>query len=224
MPPVFDSATSAIALGSAGFSITHVVGSNSNRAVIASVGTSSGGGANLTSSASYNSVALEELVDLVVGDQHISGHMSTAEPASGSHSFTFALAAADDELGAGVADYHDVDQTTRHGTPVSNSGSSATATSGAITSAAGELCFGGCYINGATITPDGGQTERFENQNIGGFTSHNASEEVGAASVTLQWTLTSALWVAWGVSMKPSGAAAAVSGPTPAMAMQQRMG
>lgn len=206
MPPVFDSATSGIATGSSGFSITHVVGSNSNRAVVASVGSSTGAGARTCTGATYNGVALQEMIertDAGTGDMCLSGHMTTAEPASGSHSFAFTLSGAGDEVGAAVADYHDVNQTTPHGTAVANDGNGGTSSSGAVSSAANELVFGAAYIGSTIITPAGGQTQRFEDQGIGSFASHNGCEKAGAGSVTLQWTHDAGIdWVAWAVPIK----------------------
>lgn len=202
--PTFNAATTGSALNSSGFSITHVVSSNADRSVFACVGSSSGNSAS-TTAASYNSVALEELWDVWGGISQGSGHLTTAEPASGSHAFSFTLNAVHDELGAFVADYYGVNQSTPHGTPASSSDSTTTSSTTAIGSAVGELVVGGSYAGATSMTPDGAQTEICEVQNIGSFSSINGSQKAGAASVTMTWTHADAEWVAGGVSLKPAG-------------------
>lgn len=130
--------------------------------------------------------------------------------ASGASTVTGTFDATKNDARMTVMTYTGVDQVTPIGT-------AATATGGAspitvnVTSAAGELVVD-CAEGGASadpITVGAGQTQR---SNHGDGTNHTqvTSEEAGAASVTMSWTLTASdYWAQVAVPLKPASAAAA---------------
>lgn len=110
--------------------------------------------------------------------------------------------------------YCDVDQTASFGTAVEAEGASTTP-SVTISSAAGELVVDVTAVDtgsDTTLTVHASQTER-ANINSANNHRHGGSEEEGAASVAMRWTLGAArFWGSTGVALKP--AAAGVSART----------
>lgn len=92
--------------------------------------------------------------------------------------------------GIAVAAYTGVDQTTPHDAPVTDTTDLTSPLAITTTSAVDDLCIDviGVKDHTGTLTVDGGQTQR---ANVGpADLKLGLSEEAGAASVTMQWTLT----------------------------------
>jgi hypothetical protein len=116
-------------------------------------------------------------------------------------------------LASGVAaasSYCGVHQTVPLGTPATATGVTTTPTV-AVTSAADELVIDALGTGGtATAAVHVSQTERLSLSNlIPGVALLGASEEAGAASVTMSWTLSETdYWAIVGVALKPTSAVA----------------
>lgn len=103
--------------------------------------------------------------------------------------------------------YTGVDQTggtTTFRNAATNLGGSATASSGAITSATGDMVVGACAGANGFITPSG--TGIFNENSIG--IGGGANTDNGAATVTLTFTLTSGNWGYAACDIKAAGGAA----------------
>jgi hypothetical protein len=103
-----------------------------------------------------------------------------------------------------ITTYCNVLQSTTQGTVAAPTTGSSTTPSVNVSSAAGELVIDFLVSGPRTLTADGSQTERVDST-VAGNHSQGGSEEAGAASVTMSWTLSSASdWAITGVSLKPS--------------------
>lgn len=120
----------------------------------------------------------------------------------------------------GISSWNGVDATVPLGTAVTNSGASGNG-SVVVSSAAGEIVAGVIMVEealGADVAS--GDTQLFEIDNAD-FLVANGAQQNGAASVTLDWTLTSASgWAANGVPLKPAGGGG--GGPTITYPMLER--
>jgi signal peptidase I len=123
-------------------------------------------------------------------------------PQTGSNSVVVTLSGeTNDDIVAGATSWRAVHQSTPLGTAVFASGESDTA-SVDVTSAAGEVVVDVVASDRETVSADGGQTEHWSAQpnKLGG----GGSSELGAASVTMSWTLgQSTFWAIGGVPLKP---------------------
>jgi hypothetical protein len=138
-------------------------------------------------------------------------------PASGTKTIAITTAGTARKISAGSRTYSGVHQTTSWGTAVTATGASTTP-SVTISSASGELVIDHAMGAGTdTFTVGSGQTERY---NVvtggGGPPNQNArsagSEEAGAASVTMDWTIGASIsWATVGAPLKSDGAAVSVS-------------
>lgn len=180
---------------------------------------------SLTTSVTYNGVSMTEIDDTIQGFAHLSCHRLTA-PATGAHTVAVTYAGVNDEAIAGAVSYTGVDQTTPVGT-FAGAGSASTTPSVNVSSASGELVVDAVYasvaISGNTLTVGSGQTARVDDEDAGsGFGALGMSEEAGAATVTMSWTLGSnADWRIGGIPLKPA-AEAALNYTTPAPPNQRR--
>lgn len=106
-----------------------------------------------------------------------------------------------------VISYSNVNQTTPLGTPAKASSNSSTTPSVTVTSSAGELVIDGVSAHVAFTGMGSGQTGRISEATV---VNVRGSEEAGAASVVMDWTLGSASnWASIGVSLKPSAGGSA---------------
>ena len=140
-------------------------------------------------------------------------------PTSGTNSVAVAVTNSNEASAAAIT-YSNVNQSTAVGTPTTGGGSGS-APSIAVTSAVGEVVVDGvCSTDNVTFTAGAGQTKRagLAVNNV----SNGASEEAGAASVTMSWTNSVTDWAAIGVSLKPS-AAPPVGGSGAAPRMAERL-
>lgn len=162
----------------------------------------------LTSSATYNAVAMTEVWDVStgLGGAASSGHI-LINPATGANNIVITIAGSVFALGGGAQSYTGCDTAAPNGTGVSNSGTGTTSTA-TVTSAAGEIVVDGSFVNtSGAITVGAGQTSRGEVDGIGfGFNAFGHSSEPGAASVDMTWTFSSNAWACGAVSLKPLAA------------------
>lgn len=101
-----------------------------------------------------------------------------------------------------VISYSNVNQVTPHGTAVKASSNSSSAPSVTVSSAAGELVIDGVAAHVAFSAMGAGQTGRISETTV---VNVRGSEEAGAASVVMDWTLGSASnWASIGLPLKPS--------------------
>jgi hypothetical protein len=109
-----------------------------------------------------------------------------------------------------AASYCGVHQTVPLGTPATATGITA-APSVAVTSAADELVIDALMSGGtATATAGAGQTEQLSLVHSLAFALLGVSDEAGAASVTMSWTLSETdYWAIVAVALKPTSAVAA---------------
>ena len=109
-----------------------------------------------------------------------------------------------------VSHYQGVAQTSSTGTFASATGSS-TAPSVAVTSAVNELVVDGAgWVAGGVGTAGAGQTQRAQEEQ-GDVFRMGTSDEAGAASVTMSWTVDTGGWTIQGVPLKPVAAAGATN-------------
>lgn len=140
----------------------------------------------------------------------ILGVYELVSPSAGSQTTTVNFSGASGRCAFYIVSRSGVNTSTPSGTPATNTGTSATA-SATASSASGELVEGVVHYVGTSVTSDASQTER-ENQPDWVSTSRtfSAAEKAGAASVTLQWTASSAAWRVVAIPIKPTAAAANV--------------
>lgn len=192
--PTFDSASSAAGTGSATFS--HTVANQANRVLVVDV---------LTVNVNISSVVFNSSETLTLDRRRLhAGGFPLAErwyyigPTVTTANIVVTGNAGDVVIGAGRT-YYDVDQTT----PITNGTSaegSSTTPSLTVSSAAGNLVIDMVGAIAGSGTVGAGQTERFDLASGGGVDM--GSEEAGAASVSMDWTLnTSGNWVQLGGSL-----------------------
>lgn len=183
----------------------------SDRILIVAIG-SGDSPTQLTTSVTYNGVAMTEIADVQGGDYaHVSLHYLVA-PATGANTIAFTLAGAQSEVCCVASSYTGVDQSVPVGTHQSAGGTSATAAAPAVSSAAGELVVDGVFGADTNLIAVGaGQTMRQEAEDSGnGFGAAGTSDEPGAASVTMSWAINTGLaaspsWAIIAVPLKPAG-------------------
>jgi len=216
--PVFDN--NSTGNGTDDFSFSHTNNCTVNCGMVVVTCTSTGGGTSV-SSVTYNSVAMTELGGVggvfQVGVRTQLWQLNS--PTSGTNSVAVAVTNSNEASAAAIT-YSNVNQSTAVGTPTTGGGSGS-APSIAVTSAVGEVVVDGvCSTDNVTFTAGAGQTKRagLAVNNV----SNGASEEAGAASVTMSWTNSVTDWAAIGVSLKPS-AAPPVGGSGAAPRMAERL-
>ncbi len=116
-------------------------------------------------------------------------------------------------MSSSARSFSGADQTTPHGTPVSNCDSGIDNISIAVGAAVGDLVIDAVLMGGSNsnLASTGGQTESC-NAAIGAVAIHGASRKAGAASVTMSWEHTGGFsrnWGIIGVAIKPAAAASA---------------
>jgi len=131
---------------------------------------------------------------------------------------------------SGSSSYSGVDQTTPFNAASPQGATNTTGTiTVAVTSATGELVvdsvFDPEFSVADTLVPSGSQTTIYNITN-GGNNAGGASDQPGAASVTMSWTgvTGSGDWDTVGVSMVPAASSVPVVLPRSAVPMQQRRG
>ena len=207
MAIAFDAANTGTSASSSSITISLTVASNSNRIVFGSISFSNN--AVNISSMTYAAAAMTPVDELIANNSSTAVQRKTA-PATGANNLVMTLTGSSSTNAGGGSSYYGVDQTTPLGTPVKNSSASGNPSS-TVTSAAGELVvdFLGDLGGSGTVTPDAGQTQRWQIEEAGTERS-SSSEEAGAASVVMSWThAISGEWTQIAVAIKPAAAAAA---------------
>jgi len=169
------------------------------------VGVSLNRGASSITGVTYNSVAMTNIGTAGFGTAFMSLWQLVA-PATGEHDIVVSLSGFAEVIG-GATSWTGVHQTTPLGTFASATGTS-TSPSVNVTSATGEMVVDTLNARGtATATVDPSQTERWNLLTTGAEPVRGTgSNESGAATVTMSWTLgASEGWAIGGVSLKPVG-------------------
>ena len=193
MAVTFDTNTSSDVDGGASpLTWTHTGTGSTDRAVAVSLGFDVVLGMAITD-VTYDSTAMTYAEQQPAsgnrrGRQYV---LATNDKAAGSHTVSVSYTGTAVGTAFGAASYAGVDQTTpiRSGSATSASGSDDAPTV-AVTSQADDLAIDMVYHAAVTETAGGGQTERIDVANGGNQLS--VSDEAGAASVTMSWSLSAA--------------------------------
>lgn len=204
MAVTFDAATTGTASSATSVSATHTA---SGTDLAAFMHTASAAGTPQAVTGSYAGTAMTEHWDTTFATYYRHAGYTLVNPATGAQTVTATYAGTQGNLRIGVATYTGVDQTTPVGTPNTATGSSTTP-SVAITSATDELVVDGmAQVANANATAGANQTERWDL--AGAEISVAGSDEAGAATTTMSWTLpASVAWHIGGIAFKPAAAAA----------------
>lgn len=122
--------------------------------------------------------------------------------------------ATSDNMVSGTICFTGVNQSTPLGTAAKAEGAGTNAEV-IVTSATGEMVVDGVrsHGSGSTVTVGAGQTERYSAADATYNEEAGGSHENGAASVTMNWTVSDDAWVIVGVPLKPTAATARHSRP-----------
>jgi hypothetical protein len=156
------------------------------------------------SSITYNGVSLASMVSGThEGSNGFQAIWGLVAPATGANNVVVTFSASC-EHAVGATSRNGVDQTTPAGSSNTASGSS-TGPTVDVSSASGEVVIDVCSAFSTTFAQGTGQTERWDLGNSGGIEEAASSDEAGAATVTMSWTLgTSRQWGMAAVALKPS--------------------
>lgn len=210
MPTVTHDATTPFQCGSAGvstFSFSHTC-TGSELLLIVDVGIRQGGSTKSVTSVTYNGVALTKLG---IADNATVVRVSRwylIAPATGSHSVVVNCDAA--FISGAARSYTVVDQSTPFNANVDGAGHAYKSTTGSSlapsntpASATGELVVDAVahQNSGSTASVGSGQTSRFNTVTTSTTAANNTvcygSEEAGAASVAMDWTISGATARSW---------------------------
>lgn len=181
------------------FGGVEVSASGSDRILIATIGVFKTGGVTTISSVTYGGIAMSQVTSGTVASGTIrSSIYYLINPTAGAADIVVTLAAT-----AGcylvASSWVGVHQTTPLGTYASATDTSAAPTV-TVTSATDEVVVDALMTIGAgTLTVGSGQTVIATQ-----FSVFGSSQEPGATSVAMAWTIASQLWVTGGVPLKPS--------------------
>lgn len=202
MAIAFDAATTGSASSATSVSATHTHTGTNGAAFMHSA---SAAATPQAVAGSYAGTSMTEHWDTTFASFYRHAGYTLVNPATGAQTVTATYAGSQGQLRIGVATYTGVDQTTPVGTPNTATGSSTTP-SVAITSATDELVVDGmAQVANANATAGANQTERWDL--AGTEVSIAGSEEAGAATTTMSWTLpASAAWHIGGIPFKPAAA------------------
>jgi hypothetical protein len=166
-------------------------------------------GADTPTTVTFDGVAMTQVaVKVSTGDANLQTYiygLAVGSKAAGTYTCSVSGLNARKFVGKAIA-WNGVNQSSPVGTPASASGNSTTP-SISVTSAANELvidCVAWTAASSITGTVDASQTSLFND--AGGATQVSAagSSEAGAASVTMNWTLSgTAQWASCGIALKP---------------------
>jgi hypothetical protein len=180
--------------------ISYTTANTANRILMVGVAAQQPNGS--VTSVTYNGIGLTKLGNLSNSSQSRIEIWFLKAPPAGTHNVVVTNSQNDNGV-IGVMSFSGVDQTTPFGIITTAQGSSTTA-SVTVASANGELVYSVVgFNNGATnLTPGSGQTEYWD-QTVNSSIAGSGSTKTGAASVSVQWTSTSASWTIGAVSLKP---------------------
>lgn len=200
MAVAVDSVSQGSISGAASLTISHTVGSGSNRALyvfvtsqnstdLMSSGTVTYGGTGLGS-------ALQSVVESGNGSNFLRVFRMTAPPSGTANVVITPSASA--YLHAYCVSLEDVDQTTPEGTIVTNPPGGSATTSTSPSSVTVTLGTGGMALDmitrrvaSSSLTPDGSQTRSGTELTAGAIATSGASRKSGSGSTTMSWTFAS---------------------------------
>lgn len=206
--PTFDAASEVSGLAVSGLSVSHTC-SGSNRGLLVEAFQSATAAGTVTA-CTYNSVAARELLSELNPTSFRGTLLFLVAPATGANTLSVTYSKSEDEVAMGGTSYTNVRQTDSVGPAVGANGLSSAPTV-TIPSATGEVVVAGVYhfqSPPGSLTPGAGQTERWEIEEIVAGLDAGASEEAGAASVTMSYTGSADFWLILGVSLRDASASA----------------
>ena len=215
--------SSSSAAGVSQLTFSHTA-SGDNRAVFVGVGFSTGGGAGSCTGVTYGGVAMTEKWDFTFSTNYGNAGYTLAGDvniATGAQNVVVTLNATHDEVAAGAISLTNVNSGDPTGTANTTSGLNGSTCTIDITGVTGGLVVDNVYTEGV-LTPDGGNTSRWEQESIGGFTSGGGSTKAGATSVTMSWNTNGELWGLGGICFKPSGGTVPKQAPMHSMRQAAR--
>lgn len=211
MAVAFDAAADGAADSGSSVSYSHTC-SGSDRLLIVGVAWR---GTQTVSSVTYNGVAMTQVAAHAAGGNNTRvKQYYLINPASGANTVSVTMSGATN-LVVGSISFNGAHQTTPLGTQATATGTSGNP-SVSVSSASDEIVVDSLsYDRASSLTVGAGQTQRYNRDDNGGGDLWGAgSTEAGAASVTMSWTAgASEGWAIAGVSVKPSGGAAAATYP-----------
>ena len=213
--PLFDAATTGTAANATTLTFSHTVGAaGADRLLIVAVSIDN----RAVSGVTYNAVAMTSVGSATAPDGKQISHMwQLVAPATGANNVVVTCSNNGVDIVAVATSYTLVDQTTPLGTAATATGTSTTA-SVTVTSATGELVVDSVSSNLGTLTVGAGQTAR--GNGVAGDNQGGLSEEAGAASVVMSWTIgSSSAWASVGVSLKGAVAGTTVTPGTVALTL-----
>lgn len=183
---------------------SHTCGAGSDRGLVVGLAWNASAGMAITG-VTYNGVAMTHTgATGTDGTNRRSTQYALANPASGANTVSVAFTGTASLIGFGGSSYTGVDQTTpiRAGTP--NSGGNTTGNpSIAITSQTDDMVVDMGHFSAISAAVGAGQTQRFQ---VAAGDRACASDEPGASSVTMSWTLTAGgPWAICGFSLAAAG-------------------
>ena len=204
-----DAVSSGTTSGGSSITISHTIGSGSDRLMLVGVSMNNDGYETVTG-VTWNGTALTPVGTEANDDDARVEIWRLVAPSTGTHNVVVTFSAAlEQEAHAGVVTFTGVDQTTPLGAFVSDNHDSSTPATVDIPSASGELVFGVVASEYEGLTASSGQDERW---NLAVSSTYGAGGTAAGAAptVTMSWNLDAAQhWAMGGVSIKPSGS----SGP-----------
>ena len=186
------------------------IAAGSNLFLIVSVEMRNAGGAvGSVSTCKWNTTETMTLIDAYTnpGGNYRVELWGLVNPTTGAHSVSLTYTGTIGRGIAGASSYSGVNQSTPTGTAAHADGTS-TAPAVTLTSAAGEVGYACCGWNGsAGGAGTSNDTQRYKTITTAGSgeLGGGAQEAPGAASVTIDWTITSTIWTVTGVPIKPAG-------------------
>ncbi len=211
----FDGASGGIATSAASVTYSHTVTSNTNGVLYVCTMGQQSGSPGVVSSVTYNAVALTRIQSQVCNESgaHCKELWRLKAPATGANNVVITFPGSIGQVVGASSSYTGVDQTNSEGTPVTASddtGSSTGPITVNVSSSAGSLVIdcASPYFAAVAPTVGAGQTVRgLKDDTANTGTYLGMSEEAGAATVTMSWTLgaTPRTWGTIGVSLNAAG-------------------
>lgn len=196
-----DASSSGSAASVKTLTVSHTVGSNNNRILIAGVSTTLSAEESTSDTCTSGGVSLTRLAAKDNGTAAFCSLWYLVNPPTGAADVVFTSLFTTDIV-MGVSSYEEIDLLNPFGS-VNRANGTSNAPSVVITSASGELVIDVmAAVNPSSNTVGAGQTQRW-NTNVASSIRGAGSSEPGAASVTMSWSLGSSVaWSILGVPLK----------------------
>lgn len=208
--PTFDAVSLGTANGSNTVTSSHTLGGGCTNSFAAVDVTWQHGSVGSVVTVTYGGTSLEFIVaqTLTDGERQIE-KWGVKNPPTGAQTVTATLDASKNSLTLTTRTYCGVDQTTALGTPASAATFSAGPATVDVASATDDLVIDGVVVGGSAdpITVGAGQTQRSNHAQDSTNHTQGTSDEAGAATTTMSWTLTvDDYWGIVAVALKPAAA------------------